>query len=149
MKQIVSVAIVAILIVVGAATIVSAGETTLFDSGGRPTSYVAEDLTIYTWSGKPVAYLYPDTGNEGFHIYGFNGKHLGWFVQGIARDHNGNGACGIKAALGLTALEPLKSLKELKPLKSLRELPPLRPLFSTNWSVTPLNHPGFVGERLV
>lgn len=55
----------------------AAQETTLFDSRGRAAAYIAEDLTIYMWSGKPVAYLDRDSGG-GFHVYGFNGKHLGW-----------------------------------------------------------------------
>jgi len=112
-------------------------ETTLFDADGRATAYIAEDMTIYLWSGKPVAYLYSDSDHEGFDIYGFNGKHLGWFVGGIARDHEGNAACGVKSVVPLPQLEPLKSLKELKPLKSLRELRPLRPIFSRSWSDVP------------
>ena len=114
----------------------TAQETTLFNSRGRATAYIAEDLTIYMWSGRPVAYLDRESGG-GFHVYGFNGKHLGWFTRGIVRDHEGDGACAMKEAMGMTDLEPLKSLKELKPLKSLKELAPLRPLFSTRWSAIP------------
>ena len=99
-------------------------------------AYVADDLTIYLWDGKPVAYLDSDS-SGGFHVYGFNGKHLGWFVRGIIRDHGGDAACGVKGTGGLTELEPLKALKELKPLKSLKELAPLRPLFSLQWSRVP------------
>jgi hypothetical protein len=112
-------------------------EITLFDAKGNAAAYIAEDQTIYLWSGKPVAYLYPDSGHEGFDIYGFNGKHLGWFIKGIARDHEGDAACGVKSVVSLPQLEPLKSLKELKTLKSLRELRPLRPIFSRSWSATP------------
>jgi hypothetical protein len=59
-------------------------ETALFNSDGSPVAYIAlenDDLTIYMWSGKPVAYLESSSGG-GFSIYGFNGKHLGWFVKG-------------------------------------------------------------------
>lgn len=116
--------------------IAAAQETTLFDSRGRATAYIAEDLTIFMWTGKPVAYLERDS-TAGFHVYGFNGKHLGWFTRGIVRDHEGDGTCAIKEAIQMTELEPLKSLKELKPLKSLKELAPLRPLFSSRWSEAP------------
>ena len=113
-------------------------EVTLFDATGKPVAYVADGLTIYLWSGKPVAYLWEDR-RGGFHIYGFNGKHLGWFVKGVVRDHSGDAAGGLKETFrSTTQLEPLKGLKELKPLKNLRELPPLRPLFSLQWSDTPL-----------
>jgi hypothetical protein len=98
---------------------------------------VTEDMTIYLWSGKPVAYLVPDNSREGFNIYGFNGKHLGWFVHGVAWDHSGDAACAVKSAVSLAQLEPLKGLKELTPLKALRELAPLRPILSKSWSDTP------------
>ena len=51
-------------------------EISLFNSEGKPVAYIAEELTIYLWSGKPVAYLDEDS-SGGFHVYGFNGKHLG------------------------------------------------------------------------
>ena len=118
-------------------TAYAADEKTLFDSDGRATAYIAEDLTIYLWSGKPVAYLYPDSRRDGFHTYGFNGKHLGWFVRGIARDHRGDGTCGVKGVFARTEIEPIKSIKEIKPIKSIREIPPIRPILSRTWSETP------------
>lgn len=112
-----------------------AREITLFDSEGEAVAYIdtSDDATIYLWSGNPVAYF------DGKNIYGFNGKHLGWFDQGVIRDHSGNGVGFIQGAVNkLTRLESLKSLKSLKPLKSLKELEPLKPLNSNQWSRLPL-----------
>ncbi len=112
-----------------------AREISLFDTDGEAVAYIdtSDDSTIYLWSGKPVAYL------GGKSIYGFNGKHLGWFDQGVIRDRNGNGVGFIQGAINkLTRLEGLKSLKSLKPLKSLKELAPLKPLNSTQWAKLPL-----------
>jgi hypothetical protein len=111
------------------------GETALYDSTGTPVAYIADDLTIFLWSGKPVAYLY--RGNRGTDVYGFNGKHLGWFEKGYVRDDDGDATCGLKSVIRSPKLEPIKSLKELKPLKSLRELPPLKPTSSLEWADTP------------
>lgn len=113
-------------------------ELSLFDGKGRVSAYIVadDDLTIYLWSGEPVAYLVKDGGGE-FHVYGFNGKHLGWFVRGIIRDHEGEAACALKEVVSNPQLEPLKSLKSLKFLKSLKELAPLRPLFSSQWGELP------------
>lgn len=124
--------LVALFSVVGHA---QSDETTLYDARGKPVAYIADDLTIYLWSGKPVAYLY--RGRTGVDVYGFNGTHIGWFEKGYIRDHDGDGACGVRAVIQSPQLEPLKSLKELKPLKSLRELAPLKPLTSQSWSDTP------------
>lgn len=119
----------------------------LFDSTGKPIAYIGEALTVYLWSGKPLAYLTEDR-EGGFHIYGFNGKHLGWFVKGIVRDHRGNAVGGIEDVFSSpTKLEPLKGLKELMPLKSLSELAPLRPLFAREWSDIPLKLFLLAGEE--
>lgn len=113
-------------------------EISLFESDGTPVAYIAMDdeMTIYSWSGKPLAYLESRSDGGGFNVYGFNGKHLGWFEHGIMRDHKGKGACGISDVVS-PKLEPLKSLKKLKPLKALTQLEPLRPLDSLSWSETP------------
>lgn len=39
---------------------------------------------MYLWGGEPVAYLEDD------RIYGFNGKHIGWYDDGVICDHDGN-----------------------------------------------------------
>ncbi len=113
-------------------------EIFLFDGKGRAAAYIVadDDMTIYLWSGEPVAYLVRDSGHD-FHVYGFNGKHLGWFVGGIVRDHEGDATCAVKGAISNPQLEPLKNLKSLKSLKSLKELAPLRPLFSQQWGELP------------
>ena len=113
-------------------------EITLFDARGKAVAYLAldDEMTIYLWAGKPVAYFSGDNAGD-FHVYGFNGMHLGWFVGGIVRDHEGNAACAVKELLQLPELEPLKSLKQLKPLKSLTQLAPLRPIFTTSWGYVP------------
>ena len=40
--------------------------------------------TIYLTDGSPVAYLYNRD-----HVYGFNGRHLGWWIEGILYNHDG------------------------------------------------------------
>jgi len=113
-------------------------EISLFNSKGKPVAYIAEELTIYLWSGKPVAYLDEDS-SGGFHIYGFNGKHLGWFVKGIIRDHNGDRVGGVKEVfVSRTQFEPFKSFKQFQPFKSFKEFAPFRPFFKNTWSDTSL-----------
>jgi 4-fold beta-flower domain-containing protein len=113
-------------------------EFSLFDSGGRPVAYIAEDLTLYLWSGTPAAYLGNDR-REGFNVYGFNGKHLGWLTNGVIRDHDGNVVGAFKEAFrSPTKLESAKGLKEQKPIKSATELEPAQPLLSRDWSELPL-----------
>lgn len=109
-----------------------AQEISLFNSQGKAVAYVNtddDDLTIYLWGGKPVAYISND------NIYGFNGKHLGWWVKGIIRDHDGDAVGATKGATSMyTEYEPYKGYKEYKPYKSYKEYAPYKPYWSTSWS---------------
>ena len=111
-------------------------EISLFNSKGIATAYIdTDDLTIYLWDGKPVAYLSKSNGE--FNIYGFNGKHLGWFIKGIVRDHDGDAVASTKEATNnYKEYEPYKGFKEYKPYKSYKEYAPYKPYFSTSWSKT-------------
>ena len=109
-----------------------AQEISLFNSKGAPVAYVNtddDDLTIYLWSGKPVAYI------SNNNIYGFNGKHLGWWVKGIIRDQDGDAVGCTKEATNMyTEYEPYKGYKEYKPYKSYKEYAPHKPYWTTSWS---------------
>lgn len=109
-------------------------EISLYDSSGTAIAYIAEDLTLYLWSGKPVAYLDQDI-SGGFHIYGFNGKHLGWFVGGVIRDHQGYAVGAVYEVFIIPPrFEPFKQFKQFKPFKSFKEFAPFRPFFINTWS---------------
>lgn len=127
-----------VLLILAVSTIAFADdEVTLFDSTGKPTAYLAEELTIYLWSGKPVAYLFNNSGK--LHVYGFNGKHLGWLVKGVVFDHDGNAVGALKEAFSTELeYEPYKSYKKYKPYKSYREYAPYLPYLSKSWSDLPL-----------
>jgi hypothetical protein len=120
-------------------TLCQAAEVSLFDASGEAVAYIDTDneLTIYLWSGKPVAYLQDGSGSS-IGVWGFNGKHLGWFERGAIWGDDGNATCATKEAMtSLPHLESLKSLKELKPLKSLKELSPLKPMLSGRFGRIP------------
>lgn len=102
-------------------------QDTLFDANGAAVAYVdyKDDSTIYSFAGEPLAYLH------GNNIYGFNGKHLGWFEQGVLRDHSGHGAGYSKQALPVFAqFEPFKGFKQFKPFKAFQEFAPFKPFYS-------------------
>ena len=106
-------------------------EISLYDRKGNAVAYIAVDdeLTIYLWKGKPVAYL------DGEDVYGFNGKHLGWFSKGLIIDHDGNIPCVIKESHpGYTNYEGYKGYKSYKPYKSYKEYSPYKPYSSKQFS---------------
>jgi hypothetical protein len=105
-------------------------EITLYSSVGKPVAYIADDdSTIYLWSGKPVAYLTSED------VYGFNGKHLGWFVKGLIYNHDGEIVGAVRSRLKRPVeVSPVKSIREIKPIKSIREIKPIRPILGLTWS---------------
>ena len=58
----------------------------IFNKRGDLVAYISDDYneTIYLIDGSPVAYLY-----EQGHVYGFNGRHLGLWIEGILYNHDG------------------------------------------------------------
>lgn len=118
-------------------------EFSFFDSQGKATAYLdfSDYSVFYLWSGEPLAYL------DGESIYGFNGKHLGWYQRGLIYDHEGNvvaaPASAFKSPVDPT---PPRGLKNLKPLKGLKELKPLKPLFGLTWSDLPARAFFFLGR---
>jgi hypothetical protein len=116
-------------------------EVSLFDKEGNPVAYIdtKDDWTIYLWEGKPVAYIIND--GQTIHVYGFNGKHLGWYVNGIIRDHEGNIVGFIKDAVSniYEKYENYKGYKEYKPYKTYREYAPYQPYLSTKFASINLN----------
>ena len=117
-----------------------AEEISLFSSEGKPIAYIVTDdeFTIFMWDGTPVAYLYPS--NDQFSIYGFNGKHLGWLVDGRIRDHEGNTVGFTKGSVDMyTQYEPYKSYKQYKPYKSYKEYEPYMPYLKNAWAEMPLS----------
>lgn len=134
-----TIARVLLILLATAFSTLAANEVALYNAAGQATAYVADDATIYLWGGTPVAYLDLEGDRNSISIYGYNGKHLGWFQQGILYGSDGKAAGAVKEAFATkTELPPLKGLKELKPLKGLKELKPLKPLFIKQWSQTPL-----------
>lgn len=119
---------------VAARTSTTPTDLDLYDSRGRAAAFLepSDGLTFYLWSGEPVAYLDDES------VYGFNGKHLGWYQNGAVYDHDGNVVVAPAGMFrGVVEPAPPRGLRRLKPLKGLKELRPLRPLFGTSWSAIP------------
>ena len=112
-------------------------EYSLFNGAGKAEAYISmdDDFTIYLWTGEPVAYI--DSKGDDLHVYGFNGKHLGWLINGAIWGHDGNAYCAGKQSINFTEFEPFKSFKQFKPFKSFQEFAPFKPFLTNSFSNTP------------
>ena len=118
---------IAIVLAFASQSALAAAETPLSNFSGQKIAYIASDETIYLWGGKPVAYLIADRAG-GEDVFGFNGKHLGWFLKDMIWSHEGRPVCTARKAEP-HGLEPLKAAKGAIPAKAAREAVPVRPIF--------------------
>ncbi|TAF66038.1 MAG: hypothetical protein EAZ55_07440 [Cytophagales bacterium] len=119
-------------------------ERSIYNQNGDAIAYLATEWRggewiIYFFSGLPAAYL--ETEGNQTHIFGFNGKHLGWFEENILWDNEGN-IIGYTAEANNLRLnfipsfaEPIKMMKELTPFKEPKEFPiPFKPILMNRWA---------------
>lgn len=102
----------------------TSGEITVWDRRSVATAYIAaaDDNTIYLWTGEPVAYLLDD------HVYGFNGRHLGWYQDGIIWDYEAVSVGFTRQAPYVAQTsEPPKAAKQPRPARLPREAAPPEP----------------------
>ena len=97
---------------------------TLFNKKGDPVAYISDDYseTIYLTDGSPVAYLYNQD-----HVYGLNGRHLGWWIEGILYNHDGERIGFISSTCPVPiGREPAKTQRQsMDEIRPRWEAPPL------------------------
>lgn len=106
-----------------------------YDRTGQPVaSKDAASDVIYAWSGKPVAILDDES------LFGFDGRHVGWFMDGWVRDHHGDcmyftdGAIGGPARPPTVAPKRAQGAREAPPAHEPMHRRPLRPARTLVWS---------------
>ena len=99
-------------------------EKILYDTEGEAVAYIASDYeeTIYLWDGVPSAYLYEDA-----HVYGINGRHLGWFKGEVIYNNDGD-------RVGFTSTTCPVSIAKPRPKGKQAPKDEIRP----RWSAPPL-----------
>ena len=114
---------------------VRAQQISLYDSKGDACAYIDldDEMNIYLWDGTPVAFLEKD-GNE-ICIFGFNGRFLAWYENGIVYDNKGYVIAAKKGVVNMIyRIEPIKGLQRITPLKSITQLVPMQPMLRDSWS---------------
>ena len=110
-------------------------EEALFDRSGCPVAYIADDgeHSIYLWCGHAVAYLLGDC------VFGWNGRHLGFFSYGVLCDIGGRrvGSTGASCQAA-THAEPTKPAKHVKHVRYSRYEPSDHPDIRGIWSTETL-----------
>ncbi|HKC69286.1 MAG TPA: hypothetical protein VKG26_13705 [Bacteroidia bacterium] len=108
--------------------------TTFYNKLGVALAYISDDNQyIYLYNGTPVAWLSDE------NIYAYSGRYLGWIVNGVAYDRNGNAAFFTENSSGgpvkpPRAPRPPRGPRGPRPPRGAREPRPPRPARSLSWS---------------
>jgi hypothetical protein len=109
-------------------------EWTFHDADGRAVAYCDDGVHVHLFDGRAVAYL------NGASVYSYQGVHLGWFLRGWIRDHQGDGVLFAAGAVGDGPVRPERwprperGRRQERPAKGNPELRPGPPLTSRSWS---------------
>ena len=94
-----------------------------------------DDDVVFLWSGRPIAIV----DDESVSVYGFDGRHLGWFVEGWIRDHDGACVYYTDHATGgpvrpARRTRPKRGARKARPRRRARPAPPPRHPNQRIWS---------------
>lgn len=113
----------------------------IYNRFGYPELRLLENGRFVTFGGKSAGFLRRES------IYDYRGRHLGWFENGVLRDHWGN-VIGFGESpsdypspiFPIKAIKPIASIVEIEQIRPIPQIPPIKPIKSFNWSVfTPIS----------
>lgn len=107
----------------------------IYNRFGKPIFRLLNNGRIITFPGVSKGFL------KGDSLYNYNGKHVGWFVQGLVRDHQGHVVgFGEKVTDSTHPYLPYKQYKpyagyvQYEPYRPYLPYEPYRPYKSYSWS---------------
>ena len=105
-------------------------DVALFNKHGKPVAYIAEDgEIIYTWDGRAVAYISED------RVYGYNGKQIGWYIDGTIFDIYGYRAGFVKRKSPVaTQMEPMKPSRQMPRIRQMPQAAVVKPAMNYGYS---------------
>lgn len=107
----------------------------LYNRFGKPIFRIFSNGRIVTFGGKSAGFL------QGDSLYNYQGKHVGWYSEGLVRDHNGhvvgfgeNVTDTIHPFLPFKQFKPFADLTQFEPFRPFTQFEPFRPFKSFIWS---------------
>lgn len=117
----------------------AAQQQSLYDCDGEVRAYIDynEEATIFMWDGTPVAFVEIDGSDS--CVFGFNGRFLGWYEDGVIYDKKGYAVGARYAAVSMTSkVERIKGIQKATPIRPVTSISPIQPILKRTWSNTPL-----------
>jgi len=113
----------------------------IYNRYGYPELRLFSNGRLVTFSGKSAGFL------ENQDAYNYAGRHLGWYENGVLRDHWGD-VVGFGEhptdyplpILPIKAIKPIPGIVEIERIRPITQIPPIKPIKSFYWSTfTPIS----------
>jgi hypothetical protein len=105
-----------------------------YGASGEPAAFSPDHVTLYLWSGQAAAYV------TGGMVYAFNGRHLGWYVDGWLTDRDNTpalftqGAAAGPSKPSIKQFGPKEGQPKQLPMKAMPARAPMPPALRRTWS---------------
>jgi hypothetical protein len=98
-----------------------------------PVAYVDDGTNAFAYGGGALFYVDRDL------VFSYPGDFIGWIVDGVVRDKNGDAILAIDDSLSAPSHppispEPSRTSHRAPPKRATREIPPLQPPMTTAWT---------------
>jgi hypothetical protein len=107
----------------------------IYNRYGEPVLRLLANSRIVGFDGKSYGFF------DGVHLYNYKGQHVGWYEDGVMRDHDG--ACvGFGEApsdfprpfLPFKQYKPFPAFVEFEPFRPFKTFAPFKPIKKFGWS---------------
>ncbi len=107
----------------------------IYNRFGKPIYRLFDNGRIVDFSGRSFGFL------QGNSLYNYQGRHIGWYSNGIVRDHSGNVVGfgevvtdSIHPFLPFKQFKPFAGFVQFEPFRPFLQFEPFRPFKSYLWS---------------
>ncbi|WP_303708427.1 MULTISPECIES: 4-fold beta flower protein [Microbacterium] len=90
----------------------------IYDSRGSVVAWFEDPDCVRDLDGAVIGWLYDDA------VHATNGRHVGYFNDGLFRDNDGDVVAWVDGASG----GPIKPIREIRPVQPIRHISPIRPI---------------------
>jgi len=107
----------------------------IYNRYGEPVLRLLDNGRFVDFNGKSFGFI------DGLNLYNYSGQHVGWYENGIMRDHN-SFAVGFgeyptdipRPFLPFKQFVPFKSFVEFEPFRPFKQFAPFKPFKRFEWS---------------
>lgn len=107
----------------------------VYNRYGEPILRLLDNGRFVGFDGKSIGFI------DGINLYNYKGEHVGWFENGIMRDHNsacvgfGENSTDIpRPFLPFKQFKPFPSFVEHEPFRPFKQFAPFEPYKKSGWS---------------